>query len=66
MIGVLGQDSALLGYAGLETIWVNFVVNHAPGAGSLDLLASSPVRYYCTTDAPIYKLLKKILCLSVN
>ena len=38
MIGVLGHDSALQGYAGPETTWankMNFVMNHAPGAGSL-------------------------------
>ena len=38
MIGVLGHDSALLGYTGPETTWANemiFVMNHAPGAGSI-------------------------------
>ena len=37
MIGVLGHDSALLGYTGTGTTWpaneMNFVMNHALGAG---------------------------------
>ena len=35
---VLGHDSALLGYTGPETTLANkknFVMNHAPGAGSI-------------------------------
>ena len=38
MIAVLGHNSALYGYAGPETTWdneMNFVTNHAPGAGSI-------------------------------
>ena len=38
MIGILGRDSALYGYTGPETTWANemkFVMNHAPGAGSI-------------------------------
>ena len=38
MIGVLGHDSALKGYTGLETTWaneMNFVMHHAPGAGTI-------------------------------
>ena len=38
MIDVIGHDSALQGYAGLGISWaneMNFVINHAPGAGSL-------------------------------
>ena len=38
MIGVLGHDSALQGYASPETTWaneMNFVVIHAPDAGSI-------------------------------
>ena len=34
--GVLGHDSALQGYTGPGTVWVNemnFGMNHAPGAG---------------------------------
>ena len=34
----LGRDSALLGYAGPGTTWaieMNFVMNHAPDAGSI-------------------------------
>ena len=36
---VLGHNSALYDYNRLGTIWVNemnFIVNHAPGAGSID------------------------------
>ena len=36
IIDVLGHDSALSGYTGPGKIWaneMNFVVNHAPGAG---------------------------------
>ena len=36
MIGVLGHDSALQGYTRPGTSWtneMNFVINHAPGAG---------------------------------
>ena len=47
MNAVLGHNSALQGYTGSETTWtneMNFVMNHAPGAGcSLSLLTSSPV-----------------------
>ena len=35
---VLGHNSALKGYTGLGTNWaneVNFIMNHAPGAGSI-------------------------------
>ena len=38
MIGFLGHDSALKGKTGPETTWaneMNFVLNHAPGAGSI-------------------------------
>ena len=38
MNGVLAHDSALYGYIGSGTTWVNemnFVMNHAPGAGSI-------------------------------
>ena len=38
MNGVLGHDSALQVYAGLETTWaneMNLVLNHAPGAGPI-------------------------------
>ena len=38
MIGVLGHGAALSGYTGPGTIWTNemyFVMNHAPGAGSI-------------------------------
>ena len=38
LIGVLGHDSALWAYTGPETNWandINFVMNHAPGAGSI-------------------------------
>ena len=38
MIGVLGHDSALSGYTGPGATWTNeikFVMNHAPGAGSI-------------------------------
>ena len=38
MNGVSGHDSALYGYTGPGTTWVNemdFVKNHAPGAGSI-------------------------------
>ena len=38
MVGVLGHNSALKGYTGPGTTWadeMNFVLNHAPGAGSL-------------------------------
>ena len=38
MIGVLGHDSTLCGYTGLGTAWaneMNFVTNHAAGAGSI-------------------------------
>ena len=32
---------------------MNFVINHAPGAGSIARsVDSSPARYHCTTDAP--------------
>ena len=37
MNGVLGHDSALQSYTGLEKTWaneMNFVMKHAPGAGS--------------------------------
>ena len=39
MIGILGHDSALYGYTGQGTILaneMNFVMNHATGAGSID------------------------------
>ena len=39
MIGVLDHDSALKSYTGTGTTWaieVNFVMNHAPGADSID------------------------------
>ena len=38
MIGVLGHDSALSGYTGPDKTWaddMNFVMHHAPGAGSI-------------------------------
>ena len=38
MHGLLGQDSALQGYAGPEKTWaneMNFGLNHAPSAGSI-------------------------------
>ena len=38
MIGVLGHDSALSGYTEQETTRaneMNFVMNHAPGTGSI-------------------------------
>ena len=38
MIGVLGYDFALQGYTGQGSTCVNemnFVINHAPGAGSI-------------------------------
>ena len=38
MNGVLGHDSALKGYTGPGTTWaneMNFMVNHASGAGSI-------------------------------
>ena len=38
MIGVLGHDSALVGYTGSGTTWANemyLVMNHALGAGSI-------------------------------
>ena len=38
MNGVLDHDSALSGYTGPGTTWaneMNFVINHAPGAGSI-------------------------------
>ena len=38
MNGVLGRDSALQGYTGLETTWANKMnigMNHAPGEGSI-------------------------------
>ena len=38
LLVLLGHDSALLGYAGPGTTWaneMNFVMNHAPGAGSI-------------------------------
>ena len=38
MIVVLGHDSALKGYTGPRTNWangMNFVMNHATGAGSI-------------------------------
>ena len=37
-IGVLGHDSVSQGYTGQDTTWaneINFVMNHAPGAGSI-------------------------------
>ena len=46
MNGLLGYDSALEGYTGLKTTWVN--------DQSLDLLTSSPAHYHCATDAPSY------------
>ena len=39
MNGVAGHDSALQGYAWPGTTWdneMNFGMNHAPGAGSID------------------------------
>ena len=54
MNDVLGHDSALLRIYWLETTWaneMNFVMNHATVARSIDLLASSPAGYLCTTDA---------------
>ena len=55
MIGVLGHDSALSGYTGPGTTWVNginFVMNHALAQDrSLDLMVSSPAHYHCTMDA---------------
>ena len=42
-------------YTVLGTTWtneINFVMNHAPGAGLLYLLTSSPACYHCATDAP--------------
>ena len=42
---LLGHDSTLKGYDGPGTTLVNelnFVINRARGAGSLDLLTSSP------------------------
>ena len=38
MISDLGHDSALSGYTGPGTKWaneMNFIMNHAPGAGSI-------------------------------
>ena len=38
MDGVLDHDSALQGYTGPGITWaneINFVMNHAPGAGSI-------------------------------
>ena len=38
MIGVLVHDSTLYGYTGPGTTWaseMNFVMNHAPGTGSI-------------------------------
>ena len=51
MIDVLGHDSALLGYTRPGTTWaneMNFVMNHAPSAGSIDhdILTSSPAHYH--------------------
>ena len=51
MNGVLGHDSALQGCTGQGTTWVNemnFVMDHAPGAGSI----ARPVDHYnCPMDA---------------
>ena len=49
MIGVSGRDSELEGNTEQGTIWaneMNVVMNHDPGAGSLDLLTCSPSRYH--------------------
>ena len=54
MNGAFGHESALLRLYWAGTIWDNGmnIMNHAPGAGLIvDLLASSPTRYHCTTDA---------------
>ena len=49
MRGVLGHNSALLGYSG----WAESVMKHAPGAGSITWpMTSSPVHYHYATDAP--------------
>ena len=56
MNGVQGHDSALQGYTGPRTAWaneINFVMSHAPGAGSIaqpvDLQSSVlPLYHGCT------------------
>ena len=44
MIGVLSHDSALSRYTGPGTTWaneMNFVMTHAPGAGSINIVIKS-------------------------
>ena len=56
MNGVLGHDSVLirLYWAGDNLGWLILIGIMSPVQDrSLDLLTSSPVRYHCTTDAPL-------------
>ena len=56
IIGVLGHDSALVGYTGPGTTWadgMNFGMNIAPGAGSITRpINQQSSALYCSTDAP--------------
>ena len=59
MNGVLGHDSALLGYTGPQTTWaneMNFVKNHASGTGSI----ARPIDHvqHATTVSMMHLVLK--------
>ena len=51
---VLAHDSALYGKTGPGTTWaneMNFIMKHAPGAGSIVLLIDQQFIHHCATDA---------------
>ena len=57
--GILGHESTLYGYTGHGTTWaneMNFVLNHAPGAGSI--VTCRPAVQHTTTELrmPPYNL----------